>query len=200
MSQHDADDLQTRVAKTLAIADHLIRIASGVESDEWLSRYPTIRTALAEGRFVDAVRENWKLDNPKHRPKWVASRDVKKRLDQALGTLAHDLGLPNIGRVEIRLDDFPATAEERGTIEQERLRLDQEQFERYSDPMEKDPRYAAAIAEVDKRVERKLADDPLNGGLGFCHVVWSLKKQILRDTYGIDWKSLADRFPDTFFD
>ncbi len=146
------------------------------------------------------MRENRKLDNPKHRPKWVAPRDVEKRLDQALGTLAHDLGLPNIGRWEIRLDDLPDSAEERGSVEEERLRLEREHLKRISDPMEKDPRYSSCIAEVDARVERELVNDPLNGGLGFCHMVGSLKKQILRDDYGIDWKSLADRFPRTIFD
>ena len=41
----------------------------------------------------------------------------------------------------------------------------------------------------------------ISGGyLGYCHYYWSVKKRILKERYGIDWKSTADRFPGVMFD
>ena len=37
-------------------------------------------------------------------------------------------------------------------------------------------------------------------GMGFCHSYWATKKSILKDKYGIDWKSPAEMNPQTCFD
>lgn len=50
---------------------------------------------------------------------------------------------------------------------------------------------------VDKRVKEALGDDNY---IGYCHSFWSLKKQILRDEYGIDWKTPSERYPTIIFD
>ena len=36
--------------------------------------------------------------------------------------------------------------------------------------------------------------------LGFCHIYWELKKEILKTDYNIDWKSPQDLNPEIIFD
>jgi len=36
--------------------------------------------------------------------------------------------------------------------------------------------------------------------MGYCHVFWPAKKKVLREKYGIDWKSPAELNPDARFD
>ena len=38
------------------------------------------------------------------------------------------------------------------------------------------------------------------GWLGFCHTYWSVKKRVLKEHFGIDWKSIDDRFPGLLID
>lgn len=37
-------------------------------------------------------------------------------------------------------------------------------------------------------------------GLGFCHIYWHRKKQLLKELYNIDWKSPAELNPGIIFD
>lgn len=44
-------------------------------------------------------------------------------------------------------------------------------------------------------------DDDLSiGRMGYCVDFWSLKKEILKDSYNIDWKTPKDRHPGTRYD
>lgn len=36
--------------------------------------------------------------------------------------------------------------------------------------------------------------------MGFCHIYWRAKKKVLREKYGIVWRSPADRYPEISFD
>ncbi len=183
------------------IVEHLLSIATGAESDEWLAPLVAVRAALAEGRFVDAVRANWQRVEFEHGPVWVASRDVHNKLTAALGNLAYEISLPNPGRTAIRLDDLPGSVWERGTVKKESLQSNRETFRAlYHDPMAEDPRYAEAVAAASAQAERELERHPLNGGLGFCRVFWLRKKQILWQRYGIEWLSPADRHPYVLFE
>lgn len=60
--------------------------------------------------------------------------------------------------------------------------------------------YTLAEYLADKETDILLKDHPSRGELGFCHTRWSLKKKILRERFGIDWKSLADLYPEWNFD
>jgi len=65
------------------------------------------------------------------------------------------------------------------------------------DPVEKTLRYILVEKKVDQEVRKKIG----NGGyLGYCHRFWALKQRILKEEYGIDWKSPAEMNPDWFFD
>jgi hypothetical protein len=66
------------------------------------------------------------------------------------------------------------------------------------DPLENDPRYHRAFQETDSKTKRKLAG--VQRGLGFVHLYWQTKKQILRRDYGLDWKTPAELNPNISYD
>lgn len=66
------------------------------------------------------------------------------------------------------------------------------------DPLESDPTLAKILREAERLTDQRLADHPCRGGLGFCHLFWAVKSEILRDHYGISWKSPADQEPPPF--
>ena len=65
------------------------------------------------------------------------------------------------------------------------------------DPIENDPKYKEILTRVEKDIEQELGD---YRPLGYCHLFWSMKKQILKEKYGIDWKSPAELNPTTEYD
>lgn len=66
------------------------------------------------------------------------------------------------------------------------------------DPQDNDPKIREIIKKAGKKARRNLVFKPR--ALGFCHVFWKEKKRILKDKYGIDWKTPAERNPDTKYD
>ncbi len=52
--------------------------------------------------------------------------------------------------------------------------------------------------EVEERLDEILADD--YKGMGFCHRYWSVKTELLRKEYGINWHSPAAMNPGVLFD
>ena len=51
--------------------------------------------------------------------------------------------------------------------------------------------------DVDLQVEKLIGK---GGYLGYCHLFWNTKKRILREQYGIDWKTPAEEHPGIIFD
>lgn len=68
------------------------------------------------------------------------------------------------------------------------------------DPIENDPEFKDIIEAVMSEVMEELADHPSNGKLGFCHAIWSAKKRILKEKYGIDWRTPKEMNPINFYD
>ena len=66
-----------------------------------------------------------------------------------------------------------------------------------ADPVEYTDRFLAIEPELEKLIREETGE---GGYLGYCHYYWSVKKRILKERYGIDWKSTADRFPGVMFD
>ena len=66
------------------------------------------------------------------------------------------------------------------------------------DPIESTAEYKAVIKDVEKELDRLLKDKPK--GMGFCHIYWYEKKKILKEKYGIEWKSPAVMNPGVMFD
>lgn len=54
---------------------------------------------------------------------------------------------------------------------------------------------------IEAELERLIEDEiGKNGYLGFCHIYWMTKRRILRDKFGIEWRSPAELNPDVYFD
>ena len=68
------------------------------------------------------------------------------------------------------------------------------------DPVEDDPRYAAIFQGIDAEVAALLADDPQRGSMGFVNIVWATKQRLLKEKYGIDWRTPAELNPHIIFD
>lgn len=65
------------------------------------------------------------------------------------------------------------------------------------DPIEDTPEYLAIKDELEEKI---IARGGKRSGLGFCHLYWMEKKRILKEEYGIDWRSPAELNPSACFD
>lgn len=70
------------------------------------------------------------------------------------------------------------------------------------DKIENTEKYKQIEKELNKKIELELE---LKGyknkqTLGFCHIYWELKKEILKTDYNIDWKSPQELNPEIIFD
>ena len=68
------------------------------------------------------------------------------------------------------------------------------------DPIENDSRYAWMIQKAEKEAEAELAAAGIASTLGYCHMLWPRQKRILKEKYGINWKTPAEMNPDILFD
>jgi hypothetical protein len=69
----------------------------------------------------------------------------------------------------------------------------------FYDPIEDDPDAAPLIRQADREAREKSDRGP-QMPLGQCHVFWAIKKRILKEKYGIDWKTPKEMNPKTAFD
>lgn len=65
------------------------------------------------------------------------------------------------------------------------------------DPVEKTAQYIMIREELEREIKAQIGK---GGYLGYCHVYWAVKKRILKEKYGIDWKSPAELNPHIRFD
>jgi hypothetical protein len=78
---------------------------------------------------------------------------------------------------------------------------DDEDDELLDDSIEKDSKYRHIFAHIDREVEEALSDSSIKEGvLGYCHIFWDTKKEILWKKYHIRWKTPAEMNPDVMFD
>lgn len=70
----------------------------------------------------------------------------------------------------------------------------------YYDPVEDDPRYADIFKKINDEVNEALVEHPKKGSMGFVHVIWATKKRVLKQKYGIEWRSPAELNPQVMFD
>jgi len=66
------------------------------------------------------------------------------------------------------------------------------------DPIERDPSFSEQIAQADEMAKLELKEQPRR--MGSCHTLWRTKKRILKEQFGIDWKTPAEMNPHVFFD
>jgi hypothetical protein len=63
------------------------------------------------------------------------------------------------------------------------------------DPIEDDPRYREILERADAETREELAGKERN-----CYVFWKVKKRILKERHGLDWKTPAELNPTVLFD
>jgi hypothetical protein len=66
------------------------------------------------------------------------------------------------------------------------------------DPVEQSEEYKAIWPEVEQKIYARVGGKP--SGMGACFLLWKAKKAILKEDYGIDWKSPAELNPGVKFD
>ncbi len=66
-----------------------------------------------------------------------------------------------------------------------------------TDPIEATAEYMAIEKELEKEI---IAEIGKGGYMGYCHLYWGAKKRILKEKYGIEWKSPAERNPHVCYD
>ena len=68
------------------------------------------------------------------------------------------------------------------------------------DPIEDDPKFRPILVRANLEAEQELAARGITPRLGYCHAFWHTKKRILKDKYGINWRTPAELNPDWAFD
>ncbi len=66
------------------------------------------------------------------------------------------------------------------------------------DPIEDSEAYLAIKDELEQEIALRIGSE--HRGMGFCHLYWSVKKEILLTKYHIKWKSPAQMNPGVLFD
>lgn len=67
-----------------------------------------------------------------------------------------------------------------------------------ADPVEYTMEWEKIYYEVEKKLDERFANAPRH--MGFCFRYWSAKQELLKDEYGIDWRSPAQMNPRVMFD
>ena len=69
-----------------------------------------------------------------------------------------------------------------------------------NDSIENSEEYKKIKDELEKKINMKIEIDGYKKGIGYCHIYWEYKKEILKKDYGIEWKSPAELNPNIIFD
>lgn len=68
------------------------------------------------------------------------------------------------------------------------------------DVMSSDEKMKLLIEIAEREAQLELADHPSRNQMGFCHMLWSVQKRILKEKYGIAWRSPAEAHKSILFD
>ena len=70
------------------------------------------------------------------------------------------------------------------------------------DPQEKDPKLNKIIRAAEREARENLMEmyGDLSGQAGFCHTLWDEQKRILKEKYGIEWKTPREMNPGILYD
>lgn len=68
------------------------------------------------------------------------------------------------------------------------------------DPIEDDLKVRPILDRAGREADQELAAKGITRGCGYCNYYWPVKKRILKEKYGIDWRTPAEMNPDWAFD
>ncbi|MBC8554768.1 MAG: hypothetical protein H8D23_34585 [Candidatus Brocadiales bacterium] len=68
------------------------------------------------------------------------------------------------------------------------------------DPQERDPKKKKLIKAAETEAEYSMEQDGTIQLEGSCHILWGRQQKILKEKYGIKWRSPAEMNPDVLFD
>jgi hypothetical protein len=69
-----------------------------------------------------------------------------------------------------------------------------------TDPQERDPKKKKLIKAAEAEAEYSMEQDGTIELGGACHILWGRQQDILKEKYGINWRTPADMNPDIMFD
>ena len=198
--------LEAKRQVAVHVVERLLATCQKYERPIWLSRYIEVLDCLRQGRLQHAIFAECRLKNDSGQdygePEWVLSREIGEDVTKAVSSIRISVHYGD-KQDPLSINCEPADVKSKGTVEQERHAMRERVkalFQR--DPIDRDPRFAGILAEVEKETEEVLKDHPMKSGmgLGFCHIYWAVKKSILKERYGIEWKTPAELNPETTFD
>jgi hypothetical protein len=67
------------------------------------------------------------------------------------------------------------------------------------DPAEDDPQLATVLLRATLEADAELASEDRNL-MGFCNLFWHSKQRILRERYGVEWRTPIELNPQIMFD
>jgi hypothetical protein len=191
--------LEAKRQVAMRAVERLLAACQQYEQPLWLSRYREVLHCLRQGCLQDAIFAECRLKNDSGSqygaPEWVLSGALAEDVQKAISSIRTHIHYGD-KQAPLNISCEPAEVGSGGTIEQERARhLEFCKASLRRDPIDNDPRFAGIRAEVEKAIEKALKDHPLRGGMGFIHVYWEAKKAILKERYGIDWKTPTELNP-----
>ena len=68
------------------------------------------------------------------------------------------------------------------------------------DPVEDNPAVQPTLRLAGLEAEQELAARGITPQFGYCHAYWYTKQRILKDKYGITWRTPAEMNPNVAFD
>ena len=68
------------------------------------------------------------------------------------------------------------------------------------DPQERDPKKRKLIKAAETEAEYSMEQDGTIKLGGACHILWGRQQDILREKYGMKWRTPAEMNPDVMFD
>ena len=170
-----------------------------------MSQYENVLDALKQRHFQAAIvwKGRFKDDSGVDygSPKWVLSRKLIREVTSAISSIRTHIHFGDQTE-PLQLPVEPVDIGSGGTHEEQRKGFIEAAVAMFSkDPIDKDPQYAAILDEVDQLATAAHKDlYPEDHGFGFCHNFWRTKKALLKEKYGIDWKSPAEWNPGVIFD
>lgn len=114
--------LEAKVVTAKLVVDRLVSIAAGYESGQWIQRYQTAQTSLAEGWLNDAIRDEVRASCLGDPAEWVVSRDLAATFSDAMTVVARQLRYPEKCEPVLELDELPDDVTASGTVAEENER------------------------------------------------------------------------------